>query len=427
MIATIVFTRDKVVRMVTRRSISVLSRLRQASYAAIARGVNQERKFVVALMSFLASSLVTACRDNDLPATLADAVHVDLPAAACSIAVSAVADIAKDAREISGLQSVVAGSSSDGPVIGVTAYDGLYVATLSTKQPVAFTKLAAWGVDPGTLTRLGAITKKDDGSWQFLDIALLRRTTLAANGRYVEHLPLRPPVGTDIFGINKRGVYAFSSSTTDLGYVRSRGVLHHLVEDVRFVADTATLVTPSRHSTAGGAELSLAQRPLEHDPIIVANDAGDMVIQSSDSLELTFLPIVGRVTRLRGSGHRVAFLQSEIDSAALAYGRRLLPNDPERPARDAKSMLFAKRKAHQLIDAVQMLAGSRVVVRRTRACDGRQLWYVVGQSGTVEQSFTTAVDLDPVGTRGDTLFLRHTTGLLRFGWMVVGGGSQARR
>lgn len=367
----------------------------------------------------LAAAILLSCRGNDLPSVLSNSVHVDLPKIRCEISRLAVTEIATDSRELGALQAVVAGGSSDGPVVGATAYDGLYVARLSTKTPASFTKLAAWGVDPGTLSRLGAIRRTDDGTWQFLDVALRRRTTLTESGRYVAHLPLRPPAGTDIYGIDKQGVFVFSSSVTEHGYARSRGTIYRLVDDARFVADTTIIVTPSRHSTAGGAELSLAQRPLEQDPIIAVNDAGDMLVQSSDSLELTFMPSGGNATRLRSSGHRITFLRSEIDSAAAAYGRKLLPSDPERPAKDARNMLFVTRREHQLIDAVQWLAGSRVAVRRTRACSDRQVWYVIHQIGTLEQTFTTALDLEPIGTRGDTVFFRHTAGPLRFAWAVV--------
>jgi hypothetical protein len=377
------------------------------------------------MAAILVCLLLGGCGKGNLPETIASATHTSLPPADCSIPLLSVVDVSTDASDLGGdPKYLVPGNSPSGPVIGATAYDGLFVARLSTRGPIRFSKLAAWGVDPGMLSRVSGIWRGSDSSWTFVDPTLVRRTTLSARGKYEEHLPLRLPQGTDFIGVGPKGVFAFATSTEEHGYARARATLFRLEDDRRFVPESTLIISPSRHSTAGGVDLSLAQRPLEQDPIIAENDSGEFAIQTSDSIEITLIGSRGGPVRFHGSGARVTFRKAEIDSAAAAYGKKLLPSDPERPAADARRMLFRDRHEHQLADHVQWLSTSRIAIRRNRACADRQLWYVVDRSGRVVSYFALALQLDPVGGHSDTLFFRRTTGPLRFAWTAVDGKQQ---
>jgi hypothetical protein len=338
--------------------------------------------------------------------TMGPAKQVALPrSAACDLPLQTVTQIKLDATALDGpVRDVVGGFSTSDPVVAVTAYGGVFVAKLGAAQGAQLTKLAVWGTEPGTVSRLSALGYTADGTWTLVDAMLRRRTTMTSDGRYVDHTMLRPPATVDAFGIDLRGVYATTSDATSIGYDRTRGVLVRLAGSGRFMPDSFSYATPARHASPDGIELALAQRPLERDPIVASSRNGVTVINSSDSLELAFVRSDGGVTRLAGNGNRIPITPHQIDSSSLEYGKRMLPKDPELPARHAREMLFSDRKFHQLIDAAVVLGDDRVAIRRTRACGDRDIWYVVRSSGELEGSFAVPLGLNPISAVGDTVF-----------------------
>jgi hypothetical protein len=349
---------------------------------------------------------------------------VVLPEIACQTTAVAVKPIATDRSELDGaIRLFVPGFSQSTPIVGATAYGGVFIASLRTNGSAKFLKIAPWGTDAGTVSELSAIARNEDNSLTVVDAILRRRTIFSPEGRYISHMMLRPPATTDAYGIDKRGLFVIETQASKNFSERVPGSVSRLVDDKKFVRDSFQYGTPSRHISPDGSEIAVWQRPLERNPVVAIGANGQLAINASDSLELLYLDESGAVRRFAAGGTRIKFTERQIDSSSADFGRRLMPRDPEPTAKYAREHMFTDRSHHQLIDAMLALPNDRVALRRTVACSDRQLWYVLDvKSGAIVDQFAVPLDLSPLVATGDTIFAEHRPdGRAEFAWYVARG------
>lgn len=370
---------------------------------------------------------MAACREASPPPVIAG-THLSLPPIDCSGPAPALTPVPLAGAPLDAPVRTVLPVLGGPPRAAFVGYAGSYVIDLSTRVPVAPRRLARIGEAQGQVGSLDAVRADSAGRFTVLDMSNVRITQFDSSGRVRAQVPVFPDVAVDWYGLDALGPIALETEPVPRGYAPTTGVITRRSASGSFVPTKITFRTPARHMTGEGAGIWLPQRPLERDPIIVAMPAGGLVINSTDTLELTWVDAAGVARVVRGNGVRIPITAAQRDSAARAYGMMMLPSDPGRPEAHARATLFVGRADHQLVDAILLLDSAEVAVRRTRACPDRQLWNRVRRDGTLGASFTLPLQGDALVARGDTVFVGVLDeGSLTLGWRAIGSAPPSVR
>lgn len=348
-----------------------------------------------------------------------------LPDINCSIPVARQTPVALPANAIEGpVRAMQRAASASGGQVVITAYGGIYRATIATNRSATVSLVASLGTDPGSVSRVSTAAIQADGAVVIVDASLTRLTTFPVRPLQPTAVLLRSPRETDSYYAAPGVLYAISTPASTTGYAPVTARVHVLRSGGRFKQLEMHFTTPSRHVPEVGGDVILAQRPLEADPLVHVTGDGRLLVNASDTLDLLWPDTAGHVLRLVGSGPRVRLTNHAMDSASLDYGQRMLLRAAEMVARQVRATAFVKRRDFQLIDELLESGALHVLVRRAGACTDRQIWHRVDRLGNVVATFGVATGNLPIDVRGDTLFMASLTdGVVGFSWIALADGA----